>query len=129
MLEFNFKIDGEHDLSNNERRKFANALHRALLCKNWSSFEVYKSFFVCEGVATAKGIAKIEDVCAKYDVDFTFEYAIIGGKSANDSLIRAMETNLKNAQAALAKKDYETLDQELHLYQICNNALLRKGVA
>lgn len=50
-------------------------------------------------------------------------------KQINDSLIRAMETNLKNIQAHCLNLDFNAAVDELNLYHICNNALLRKEVA
>ena len=49
-------------------------------------------------------------------------------KQINDSLIRAMETNLKNIQAHCRNLDINAAVDELNLYHICNNALLRKEV-
>ena len=50
-------------------------------------------------------------------------------KQINDSLIRAMETNLKNIQAHCLNLDINAAVDELNLYHICNNALLKKEVA
>ena len=50
-------------------------------------------------------------------------------KQINDSLIRAMETNLKNIQAHCRNLDFNAAVDELNLYHICNNALLKKEVA
>ena len=50
-------------------------------------------------------------------------------KQINDSLVRAMETNLKNIQAHLLNNDINAAIAELNLYHICDNALLRKEVA
>lgn len=49
-------------------------------------------------------------------------------KQINDSLIRAVETNLKNIQAHLQAADNNAFNRELELYQICRKALFRKEV-
>ncbi|MBR0060707.1 MAG: hypothetical protein IJP68_04420, partial [Selenomonadaceae bacterium] len=100
------------------------------VCYACEPLECYDTF---EEVTAA--IDHFKDAIKRGATEFTFptidELNTPSDKQLIDSLIRAMETCLLNIQAICLTKptNLSAINREWELYQICNNALLRKEVA